>query len=163
MIPSGSGGVSGKCPVRKRRRIDGRTRRPNLKHGLYTLKTAVTHLGSRALPSASTALGRELREWRAALIADLGGEDAITTQQRALVDLVVRTKLLVDSVDAYLLSLPSLVNRQRRVLFPVVTQRTQLAEQLAKTLERLGLERRAHPVPSLTEYLTAKTTEETTP
>jgi hypothetical protein len=59
-------------------------------------------------------------------------------------------------VDAYLLGLPSLVNRQRRVLFPVVTQRTQLAEQLAKTLERLGLQRVAREVPSLSAYLAAK-------
>ena len=105
MIPPPSAPVSGECPKRKRRRIDGRTRRPNLKHGLYTLKTAVTALGSRALPSLRTALGRELREWRSALIADLGGEDSISTQQRALVDLAVRSKLLVDSVDAYVLVL----------------------------------------------------------
>jgi hypothetical protein len=32
---------------------------------------------------------------------DLGGPDAISTQQAALVDLAVRTKLLVDSVDTY--------------------------------------------------------------
>lgn len=153
MIPPTSEPVSGECPIRKRRRIDGHKRRPNLKHGLYTLKTAVTALGSRALPSVRTALGRELREWRGALIADLGGEEAISTAQRALVDLAVRTKLLVDSVDAYLLQLPSLVNRSRRVLFPVVTQRVQLAEQLAKTLERLGLERRTKPVPTLGELL----------
>jgi hypothetical protein len=81
VIPPPPAPVSGECPKRKRRRIDGRTRRPNLKHGLYTLKTAVTALGSRALPSLRTALGRELREWRSALIADLGGEDSISTQQ----------------------------------------------------------------------------------
>jgi hypothetical protein len=64
------------------------TRRNRLRHGLYTMQKAVQTLGSRALPSRSTALGRALHEWRTALIADLGGEDAVLTQQRALVELV---------------------------------------------------------------------------
>ena len=89
-------------------------RRPYTKSGIPALKRAVVTLGSRALPSKSTALGRALHEWRAALVADLGGDDAISTQQLALVELAVRTKLLVDSVDAYVLSMPSPVNRQRR-------------------------------------------------
>src|SRR5207249_7067418 len=71
------------------------------KHGVHTLRKAVQTLGSRALPPRSTALGRALHEWRASLIADLGGEEAVSTQQLALVDLAVRTKLLADSVDAY--------------------------------------------------------------
>jgi hypothetical protein len=156
VIPPPSGPVSGECPIRKRRRIDGRTRRPNLKHGLYTLKTAVPALGSRALPSLRTALGRELREWRGALIADLGGEDSISTQQRALVDLAVRSKLLVDSVDAYVLAMASPVNKSRRILHPVIVQRTALVAQLQGLLKDLGLERRAKPVPDLGDYLAAK-------
>src|SRR5439155_184116 len=80
-------------------------------------------LGKRALPPRSTALGRALHEWRTSLIADLGGVDTISTQQLALVDLAVRTKLLVDSVDAYVLGMPSPVNRQRRCLHPGVRER----------------------------------------
>jgi hypothetical protein len=78
--------------------------RPYHKSGLYTLKKAVMTLGSRALPPKSTALGRALHDLRASLIVDLGGEDAVSTQRLALVDLAVRTKLLVDSVDAYVLA-----------------------------------------------------------
>ena len=74
--------------------------RPYLRSGVHALKKAVVTLGSRALPPKSTALGRALHEWRDSLIADLGGMDTISTQQAALVDLAVRTKLLVDSVDA---------------------------------------------------------------
>ena len=117
--------------------------RPNLKHGFYTLKRAVAVLGSRALPTKRTALGRALHEWRVALIGDLGGDDAITTQQRALVELAVRTKLLVDSVDAYVLSMPSPVNKRSRTLFPVVKERGALVGQLQSLLRDLGLERRA--------------------
>src|SRR5436309_12086327 len=101
-------------------------RRPYLKSGIYALRNAVLTLGSRALPPKSTALGRALHEWREALLADLGGVEAVSTQQAALVDLAVRTKLLVDSVDAYVLAMPSPVNRQRRCLHPVVRERQAL-------------------------------------
>jgi hypothetical protein len=65
-----------------------------MRHGLTTLKRAVKTLGSRALPPKSTPVGRALHEWRTALIADLGGEEAVRTQQRALVELAVTAKLL---------------------------------------------------------------------
>src|SRR6266446_6288907 len=117
--------------------------RPYQRSGVYALKNAVAKLGSRALPTKRTALGRALHEWRVALIGDLGGDDAITTQQRALVELAVRTKLLVDSVDAYVLSMPSPVNKRSRTLFPVVRERGALVSQLQSLLRDLGLERRA--------------------
>jgi len=126
------------------------------RHGLHALKKAVQTLGSRALPARSTVLGRALHEWRAALIADLGAEDAVSTQQRALVDLAVRTKLLADSVDAYVLAMPSPVNRQRRCLHPVVRERQALVGQLQSILRDLGLERRARPVADLGAYLAAR-------
>ena len=116
--------------------------RPYLKSGIYTLRKAVLTLGKRALPPRSTALGRALHEWRTSLIADLGGVDTISTRQLALVDLAVRTKLLVDSVDAYVLGMPSPVNRQRRCLHPVVRERASLVGQLQSILRDLGLERR---------------------
>ena len=40
-----------------------------------------------------------------------------------LVEMAVRTKLLLDSVDAYVLSMPSPVNKRARCLFPVVKER----------------------------------------
>ena len=139
-------------------RLPAKRPRPYAKSGIYRLKRAVATLGKRALPSRSTALGRALHEWRAALIADLGGEAAVSTQQLALVDLAVRTKLLVDSVDAYVLAMPSPVNRQRRCLHPVVRERASLVNQLQSLLRDLGLERRARDVPDLAAYLAAKGT-----
>src|SRR6266404_9100528 len=117
--------------------------RPYTKSGLYTLKRAVAVLGSRALPSKRSALGRALGEWRASLLADLGGVDAVSTQQLALVDLAVRSKLLVDSVDAYVLGMPSPVNKRKRQLFAVVVQRQALVGQLQSLLRDPGLERKA--------------------
>src|SRR5438477_6351765 len=134
-------------------------RRPYTRSGIYTLKRAVQVLGSRALPTKRTALGRALAEWRSSLVADLGGADAVTTQVMALVDLAVRTKLLVDSVGAYVLAMPSPVNRQRRCLHPVVRERQALVGQLQSILRDLGLERKAKPVTDLATYLAQRTGE----
>src|SRR5437870_3683517 len=127
-------------------RSRGQRPRPYLKTGVYRLKRAVRTLGKRALPSRSTALGRVLHEWRTSLVADLGGADAVSTQQLALVELAVRTKLLVDSVDAYVLAMPSPVNRQKRCLYAVVRERQALVGQLQSILRDLGLERRTRDV-----------------
>jgi len=103
----------------------------------------VQQLGARALPTRKTALGRALRDWRDALVTDLGGADAVTTQQAALIEMAVRTKLMADSVDAYVLGMPSLVNKQKRCLHPVVRERATLVNQLQAILRDLGLERKA--------------------
>src|SRR6266436_5489796 len=58
-------------------------RRPYLKSGVYTLKRAVQTLGSRALPTKRTALGRTLHEWRSSLVPDLGGADDLDAAGRA--------------------------------------------------------------------------------
>jgi hypothetical protein len=120
--------------------------------GLGALKSAVRVLGNRAVDRRTT-VGKTLSGWRDELIADLGGDNGISTQQRALVDLVVRTKLMLDSIDAWLLKQPSLVNARKRSLLPVVRERTQLADAIARYLAALGLERRAKPVTPLHEYL----------
>ena len=87
--------MTGDASLRKRPR-------PHQKTGVNTLKRAVQTLGRCALPSNRTALGRELQAWRASLIDDLGGDGEISTQRFALVDLAVRTRLQLDSVDAYM-------------------------------------------------------------
>jgi hypothetical protein len=112
-------------------------------------------LGGRTIDRRTT-LGKALAEWRHELIRDLGGPDAISTQERAIVDLAVRTKLLLESIDAWLLTQPSLVNKRTRALLPVVRERQQLADGLSRYLQALGLERRAKPALSLNEYLESK-------
>lgn len=111
------------------------------KHGLYTMKRAVIERGLAAIDGRS-AVGRALSQWRADLIRDLGGQDTISTQQEALVDLAVKSKLLLDSVDVWLLQQPSLVNKRKKSLLPVVRERQQLADGLARYLGQLGLEKK---------------------
>jgi len=101
-------------------------------------------------------LGKALVEWRQELIQDLGGPDAVSTQARAIVDLAVRTKLLLDSIDAWLLTQPSLVNKRARALLPVVRERQQLADSLARYLTTLGLKRQTEPTSDLTGYVAEK-------
>jgi hypothetical protein len=91
-----------------------------------------------------------MAERRAGLVEDLGG--ALTVAQTALVDLAIRQWALLDSVDGYLLALPSPVDRRHRRVWPVVLDRSRLAAQLETTLVRLGLERREKPVQDLREY-----------
>jgi hypothetical protein len=101
------------------------------------------------------ASARLLLEWRRDLVADLGGESAVTAQQLALVEVTTRTKLYIDHLDAFLMAQRSLVNKKKKTALPVLLQRQALADSLAKHLSLLGLERRARPVPSLDEYLSA--------
>jgi hypothetical protein len=111
-----------------------------------------TDLGLKVIDER-TKLGRELMAWRAALVQDLGGEDQLSTQQQALVDIVTRTRLLMDTVDHWLLRQPTLVDKRKRQLYPAVVQRTQLADSLARHLGTLGLARVAREVNSLSDYL----------
>lgn len=127
-------------------------RRPYSRHGLHALKVRVKVRGLGAI-DRRTAVARALWAWRKDLIEDLGGDAATSAQQRALLDLACQTKLLLDSVDAWLLEQPTLVNARRRTVLPVVLQRQQLADALARYLTTLGLERRARRVPVLSEYL----------
>jgi len=119
-----------------------KTARTYSKHGLTRLKAAVKDLGGRVI-DGRTALGKALAQWRAELLQDLGGPEAVSTQELVVVDLAVKTKLLLDSVDAWLLTQPSLVNARKRTLLPVVLQRQQLADSLARYMAQLGLKRRA--------------------
>lgn len=121
-------------------------------HGLTALKRTVRIHGSRAIDGRTT-LAKTLGAWRAQLFADLGGHDSLSIQEIALVDLAVRTKLLLDSVDEWLLRQHSLVNVRKRALLPVVRERTRLADALARYLATLGLKRRTKPVPSLEDFL----------
>src|SRR5690348_3759334 len=121
-------------------------------HGLNSLKKAWSQLGNRALDGRSPA-AVAIRRWRAELIEDLGGAESVSTQQLAIIDLAGKQKLLLDSIDTWLLSQPSLINARKRSVIPVVLQRQQLADGLSRYLSQLGLERR-RKVKTLNELLT---------
>lgn len=126
----------------KRKR--GRPKRPPMsrRHGMSLLRRSVREQGLVRTVDSRTAAGRALMEWRRALLDDLGGEEALSTQRLALVDVATRTKLFIDSVDSWCLEQDSLLNKRRRALYPVVLERCRLADSLLRTLEAIGLDRR---------------------
>jgi hypothetical protein len=122
-----------------------------LRHGLHSLNAKL-----RERINGRSALGRGMADARADLCRDLGGVDTLSAAQLKIVDLAVRTEVLVNSVDLWLLMRPSIVSGRKRSLLPVVTQRIALADSLARYLSMLGLERRAKEPKSIGEYLAGK-------
>jgi hypothetical protein len=123
--------------------------------GYWAAKHALAKFGSHVIDGRSR-VAHALDQFRDELIRDLGGPAGVSTQQRVIIDLAVRTHLMVQSLDNYLLSLGSLVNRRKRALWPVARERTALADSLAKYMAMLGLQRREAPVKSLQEYVAEK-------
>ncbi len=132
-----------------------KTGRTGERHGFFSMKRAVRELGDRAL-DGRTSIAKALAEWKAELIDDLGGRQAISTQQIAIIDLAVKTKLLLDSVDAWLLTRPSIIDKRRRAVLPIVRERQQLADALSRYLQVLGLERRSKPAIDLHSYVATR-------
>jgi hypothetical protein len=123
------------------------------RHGFHRLKVAIKQRDLRALDKR-TAGGKALMQWQSELLRDLGGEDHLSIQKRALVDTVVRTKLYIDSLDAWLLGQRSLVNGRKKQILPALRERMALVESLSRILGQLGLERlETAALPSLAEYI----------
>ena len=101
-------------------------------------------------------MGKALAHWRAELVNDLGGPEVISKQQGVVIDLALRTHLLLQSIDHWLLQQKSLINLRRKSLLPVVRERQQLADSLARYMTTLGLERKVKPIPALLEYVRDK-------
>jgi hypothetical protein len=128
--------------------------------GYWAAKRALERFGSHVIDGRSR-VALLLDEFRDKILADLGGPEAVSQQERVIVDLAVRTHLMVSSLDNYLLSLGSLVNKRKRALWPVVRERAILADSLARYMGQLGLQKRGKPIPSLSEYLNQKEPEAT--
>jgi len=76
--------------------------------------------------------------------------------QHALLDLVIRQKLMLDSVDTWILSQPSIINKRAKSVIPIVRERTAIAESLVRHMQALGLELKGAQVPNLADYLKSK-------
>ena len=89
------------------------------KHGLNRLRRTVEELGGRLLDGRSATV-KALNAWRTEIIRDLGGMQELTATKLAIVDLAAKQKLLLDSVDAWLLRQPSLVDEEKKAVLPVL-------------------------------------------
>ena len=61
-------------------------------------------------------VGKELAMWRANLEKELGGD--ISAHQSAMIDLAVKLKLILDSIDCWLLCEKNLANKRKKNLIP---------------------------------------------
>ncbi len=122
------------------------------RHGLSALKARVTVRGLHAI-DMRTAAAQALLAWKQELLRDLGGEENVSAQRITVVEMVVRTKLYIDHVDAWLMEQDSLVNRRKKSLLPVVKERQALVDSLSRLLSQLGLQRVPKAIPSLQDYL----------
>jgi hypothetical protein len=89
-------------------------------------------------------------------VAQLGGPDEVTPAQATLIELAVSASMQLDSVDAHLLTLPSLVDKRGKRVWPVVRDRAALSSHLQSLLRDIGVERRAARVKDLQTYIAAQ-------
>src|SRR5436309_10776010 len=140
------GGIANELPTRPGRG------RPT-QHGCTAVRRTLAQLTTRRLDGRS-AVAVAVRRWKEDVRADLGGD--LTRAQETILEAAAQAWVILASLDDWIARQPTLVTKKRQVL-AVVKQRMQIAEGLARHLERLGLERRAKPVPDLTAYLATKT------
>jgi hypothetical protein len=129
----------------------------NRTHSIVKLKRAIDEVASRGAKviDRRTHIGRELMRWRGEVEQDLGGPESLSAQQHTVLDIAMRTKLVLDSTDYWLVKQASLVDKRHKQLFPIVQQRAALADSLLRQLSALGLGRKAKHVQSLSDYLAA--------
>jgi len=123
------------------------------KHGLTAMRKSLRTLMTRRLDGRS-AVAVAVRRWKDDIRRDLGGD--LTRAQETILEAAAQSWVILSSLDDYLARQPSLVTKRRQVV-PVVLQRMQIADSLARHLERLGLERRTREVADLTTYLARRT------
>jgi hypothetical protein len=106
-----------------------------------------------------TPLERAARYWRRDVLDDLGGAAHLAATRLALLDIVVGSKMLLDSLDHYLFTLADrgpLTDRKTRAALPLVLDRMRVADGLTRQLLALGLDRQAPKALTLHEYLAAR-------
>lgn len=122
------------------------------RHGMFAAMSRIK-LKGLAVIDRRTLAARSLLGWRTELVNALGGPESVTPQEMALVEAVSRTKAITEHIDAFILSQPSVVNRKRKALIPIIQQRSSVVNVMSNLLAQLGLERRPKKVPGLMEYL----------
>jgi hypothetical protein len=113
-------------------------------HGLPQLRKTLRTLTTNRL-DGRTSLAVAVKAWKSDVRNDLGGD--LSRAEETLLELAAQTWVQVSSLDAWLAVQPSLILARKRTVIPVMLQRMQLADSLARHLERLGLKREgeAHP------------------
>jgi len=104
-------------------------------HGAAIMRRTLRVLTTRRLDGRS-AIAVAVRRWKDDVRRELGGD--LTRAQETILETVAQSWVILSSFDDYIARQSTLVTRKRQVI-PVVLQRMQIAEGLARNLERLGL------------------------
>jgi hypothetical protein len=119
-------------------------------------KTAVMLRGFVRVDRRSLA-ARGVLKWQAQIVAELGGEGALTPIRRARIETASRTKLLLDHIDSHLLEPRTLFARKgrlRKEMRPLLDLRQRMAESFERALSALGLaQKHGAPLPSLDDLV----------
>ena len=95
------------------------------------------------------------KDWRDCLEDSLRtseGEIKFPRQELAIVENLVKKKLMADSLAAYILQ-NEMLNKRKRSVYPVVEQWLKLSESMNADLKAIGIKRRARPIQGLAELL----------
>jgi hypothetical protein len=99
-----------------------------------------------------------MADYKADLVASLGGLENLSSQELTLVEMCAKDWLLLQDIDAYLLQVGS-YNRKKRQAYPLLASRCQIADSLTRKLQALGLSRRSKPINSLAALLSGSLTQ----
>ncbi len=121
------------------------------------MKNAIRVLGRRTI-DMRTATGKWLTARCEEYARDLGGDEALSQQQRTVIRLVVFDELVLQSGQAWLMRQDALVSARRRAFLPVVRELTALGESIARKLSMLGLEKKVREV-TLDDWLEQRAAE----
>lgn len=112
--------------------------------------------GLHAVDRRSQA-AREVLKWRAKLVAELG-PTSLSTATTSRIEVLVRTKLLLEHLDASLLEHTTLFGKKGRLrqdVRSIIGERNRMADSLERGLAALGQSAAKHagPLPSIDELV----------
>jgi hypothetical protein len=121
-------------------------------HGHYQRKVLLKDVQLLDI-SRQNKLGRVVIEQAEAIYQDGGGKEQFSELKQHLVSRYLITELMIQSVDRWLLEQPSLINRAKRCIFPIVSERNRLVSVSLQLAQAIGLERKQKPVHTLESYI----------
>lgn len=126
------------------------------RHGLTPAKRAIRKYGTGALDQRTTE-ARQIAYWKSRLVDDLGGLDAISTQQLTMIELAATQLVLLRMIDGWIFEKPEerVFRRRDRTMYPLTKERQRIADSLARYLAQLGMDRAA-PTLTLEAYVEAE-------
>ena len=119
------------------------------------VRSAVTN-GSHVLNDVDHRIGemRRLRDCVAASVSDLGGPDNVSHAERVLIGRASMLTVLVEMMEQ------GFARNRMKVTSVDLDQYQRAVSCLRRVLETLGLQRRAKPIPSLSDYLEGRVHED---